>query len=79
MKKIKKEENPVDSFVTKINELTEKAEDYTAEKLDKLEKKAKKTLDNSKASITSQARTLNQLADNKLYELKSSADRILFE
>ena len=79
MKATRKEENPIDTFVTKLNEITEVAENYTAEKIDILEKKAKKTFDNSKASLESQARTLNQMADKKNNEFKSSMDTILFK
>ena len=67
-----------DAFVDYVNDITDKAQKITAEKLDKLEKKAEKVSNDTKASRKSQTRTLNNMLEN-ISEYKSSVDTILFQ
>lgn len=72
-------ESSRDVFVDYVNEITDKAQAYTADKLEKLEKKTTEILEDSKASIKSKTRTLNNMVSKNSDEFKSAVDTILFE
>lgn len=66
-------------FVDYVNDITDKVQSFTADKLENLEEKAIKALDSSKASVKSQSRTINNMLDKNSNEFKSVVDTILFE
>lgn len=72
-------ESTKDAFVDYVNDITDKAQKFTAEKLEKLEEKTRKAINGTKASAKSQARSINNMTDKPRSEFQSSTDTILFQ
>ncbi len=72
-------DNTNKSAVDYINDITDKAQKFTAKKIEEAENKTIEILEDTKATAESTARMVNNITKEKSKELKNTLDKILFD
>ena len=72
-------DNTKKSAVDYINEMTDKAQAFTAKKIEEAVNKTIEFLEDTKASAESTARMVNNITKEKSAELKNTLDKVLFD